>query len=141
MSFASIRARLEAARLAKPPEPQIDFSDAPDIDASPVVYDYDTSPRDTVKALLRCPREEEFTFKCERFGGDHYVGAMRSVLSRARKDLKRAGKRPREFKLFLVSITTTPTHDLVTVLRTEKHRSLLHKSVYDEMMGELADEL
>lgn len=143
MSLADIKAKLEAKRLAKPPEPLMDFADAPDVDAprEEVVRNYDTSPRDTVKALLKEPREQEFTFKCERYGGDHYVNAMRSVLSRARKDLRRAGKKPREFKLFLVSIETTPTHDLVTVLRTEKHRSLLHKSVYDDMMGELADEL
>lgn len=137
MSLERIREKLAREKAARDEEKLV-F----DVPEEPVqIFDYDTVPRLTVKALLEHPREVEFAFKTEPYGGEAYIGAMRSVLSRARKDLKRAGKKPREFKLFLVSIEHTETHDLVTVLRTEKHRSLLHKSVYEDLMGELTDEL
>ncbi len=96
--------------------------------------DLELVPRETVlKLLTEYKLDQEFSFKTTKHGGDHYVQAVRQVLSRARKKALRKKKQLDHFKLLTKSIETKDDHDFVIIIRS-KQMSPHEVSVYDDLI-------
>lgn len=121
------------ARKASDGGDEISF-DFAKLDAA-VKNDWETQARATlIRMFEQAKLEENFSFKVAPGTADHYVNAMRSVMSRVRKKATKNKKTVEDFKLLVVGITNHPTHDAVTLVRT-KTSSGKAKSAYDELLG------
>lgn len=101
--------------------------------------DLETNGRLTLFRMIKTTElEQPFVFKTARFGGEAYVQTMRTVLSRARGQMREENKKGTAFKLFLISVETKPDHDLVTVMRST-HSSLKQRKAYDDLTSILTD--
>ena len=98
--------------------------------------DLELSPRETVyRMLIDCKLDEQYRFKTSKGQGEHYVQAVRQVLSRTRKKALRSKRQLDEFKLLTISIETKPESDYdESVLVRSKQMSLHEASVYDELI-------
>lgn len=97
--------------------------------------DLEVLPRDTfLKMLIQKPElEVDFIFRVAKGEGDHYIQAMRQVISRTRKKAKRDKVRLQDFKLIVKSIETKEDHDVVTLIRA-KSMNAVQRSVYDQLL-------
>ena len=96
--------------------------------------DLELVPRETVlRMLLDCKLDEQYRFKTTKNGGEHYVQAVRQVLSRTRKKALRQRRVLDEFKLLTISIEVKDDHDEVVLVRS-KQMSLHEASVFDELI-------
>jgi len=96
--------------------------------------DLELSPRETVlRMLVDCKLDEQYKFKTTKGGGEHYVQAVRQVLSRTRKKALKQKRRLDEFKLLTVSIKQNEDHDEVILVRS-KQMSAHEASVYDTLI-------
>ena len=90
--------------------------------------DLETNARLTIIRLFQeAPNlDQEFSFKTRPGKGADYVQAIRQVLSKSRAVLRsKQNTQPRSFKLFLVSIEKQQDHDLVTIVRSDKRKSVI----------------
>lgn len=89
------------------------------------VLKLDKVPRTTVLNMLRdTPLEVDHVFNVRKGGGNDYVRAIRSLLSRIRAKAISQRKHLDEWKLLTVSVEQLPTHDVVTMLRTKEIKKL-----------------
>jgi len=102
--------------------------------------DLETNGRVTLYRMIATAKlDEPFSFKTARFGGEAYVQTMRTVLSRARGDMRKENRKGTVFKFFLVGIEHKPDHDLVTVMRST-HSSLKQKRATDDLVSIMTGE-
>lgn len=106
-----------------------------------MLAEFESNARLTViRMLTEAPTlDKEFSFKVVRFGGDAYVQAMRMVLTRSRNAARNEKMKLTPFKLLVISIQHEPTHDLVTVVRSNRG-SAQQKRAYDDIIASLAAE-
>lgn len=89
--------------------------------------DLETNSRLTIiKMFERAPEYgQHFSFCVRRYTGEAYIQAMRTTFAKARKLAREQNFDTGEpFKMIVVDIKTTPTHDLVTVMRVPKGQKL-----------------
>lgn len=97
--------------------------------------DFEHIPRETfLKMLIQKPElEVEFSFKVQRKQGNHYIQAIRQVISRTRRKARNEKRRLQEFKLIVKSVETMDDHDVVTLIRA-KTMNAVQRSVYDKLL-------
>lgn len=97
--------------------------------------DLEDIPRETIlKMLIQKPElEVEFTFKVMKGEADHYIQAMRQVLTRTRRKAKKEKRRLQDFKLLVKNTETKEDHDVVTLVRAKSIAPHL-RSVYNELL-------
>jgi hypothetical protein len=125
----------------EPPEAKIAITPGPNLAenlqkqlAAVEKNDLETVPRETVlKMLIQKKLDEHFIFKTSLGEGEHYIQAMRQVLSRTRKKALRKKQRLDEFKVYVISIEEKEDHDVVTLVRS-KNMTRTEESVYDALM-------
>lgn len=89
--------------------------------------DLETNSRLTIiKMFERAPEYgQHFSFCVRRYTGEAYIQAMRTTFAKARKLAREQNFDTGEpFKMIVVDIKTTPTHDVVTVMRVPKGQKL-----------------
>lgn len=112
------------------PDTELKFGTAFEMTVEPAksqvpVLKLDKVPRTTVLNMLRdTPLEADHVFNVRKGGGNDYVRAIRSLLSRIRAKAISQRKHLDEWKLLTVAIEKFPTHDVVTMLRTKEIKKL-----------------